>query len=102
MHDNGRVREQKWETGETIMKNKRKRVDQVLPGGERGCFSGRREEVRKGHGTVNIVQILCTHVCKWKMMPVETVPGMGEGGNKGEWWRGEFKQDFFDILWELM
>jgi hypothetical protein len=25
-----------------------------------------------------------------KMRRVETVPGMGGGGNKGEWWRGEF------------
>jgi hypothetical protein len=41
---------------------------------------------------VNIVQILCIHV-SGKMIPVETIPGMkrGEGGNKGEWWRGEFK-----------
>jgi hypothetical protein len=28
--------------------------------------SGRGEEVGKGHGRVNMVQILCTHVCKWK------------------------------------
>jgi hypothetical protein len=25
-----------------------------------------REEVEKGHGKVNIVQMLCTHVCKCK------------------------------------
>jgi hypothetical protein len=24
------------------------------------------------------------------MIPVETVPGMGEGRDKGEYWRGEF------------
>jgi hypothetical protein len=41
------------------------------------------EKVGKGSGRVNIVQILCTHVCKWKMR-LETTPGMGEG-NKGEW-----------------
>jgi hypothetical protein len=29
-------------------------------------ISGREEEVGKGHGRVNMVQILCTHVCKWK------------------------------------
>jgi hypothetical protein len=23
-----------------------------------------------------------------KMRPVDTIPGMWEGGNKGEWWRG--------------
>jgi hypothetical protein len=28
--------------------------------------SGRGDEVGKGHGRVNMVQILCTHVCKWK------------------------------------
>jgi hypothetical protein len=28
--------------------------------------SGRGEEVEKGNGMVNIVYILCTHVCKWK------------------------------------
>jgi hypothetical protein len=28
------------------------------------CMRG--EEVRKGFGRVNIIQMLCTHVCKWK------------------------------------
>jgi hypothetical protein len=23
--------------------------------------------------------MLCTHVCKWKNIPVETIPGMGGG-----------------------
>jgi hypothetical protein len=32
-----------------------------------------------------------------KTIPDETVPGMG-GGDKGEWWRGEFKYDVFDLL----
>jgi hypothetical protein len=32
-----------------------------------------------------------------KLRPVETIPGMRRGG-KGEWWRGEFKYDIFDIL----
>jgi hypothetical protein len=27
-----------------------------------------------------------------KMRTVETIPGMG-GGDKGEWWRGEFNYD---------
>jgi hypothetical protein len=40
------------------------------------------EEVGKGHWRVNIVQILCTYVCK--MIPVETIPGMEGGGDKGE------------------
>jgi hypothetical protein len=32
------------------------------------------------------------------MIPVETIPGRRGGGNKREWWRGEFKYDIFDIL----
>jgi hypothetical protein len=31
---------------------------------------------------LNMVQVLCTHVCKWKMIPVETIPGIRR--NKGE------------------
>jgi hypothetical protein len=42
--------------------------------------SERGEDVGKGCGRVNMVQILSTHVCKWKMRPVEMIPGMGEGG----------------------
>jgi hypothetical protein len=26
-----------------------------------------------------------------KMIPVETMPGIEGGGNKGEWWRGWFQ-----------
>jgi hypothetical protein len=39
--------------------------------------SGRGEGVGERHSKVTIVQILCSHVCKWKNIPVETVPGMG-------------------------
>jgi hypothetical protein len=28
--------------------------------------SGRRKDIRKGCRRVNMVEILCTHVCKWK------------------------------------
>jgi hypothetical protein len=32
---------------------------------------------------MNMVKILCTHVCKWKKMrPVETIPGIGKGSTK--------------------
>jgi hypothetical protein len=34
------------------------------------------------------MQIMCTHVCKLKNDSVEIIPGMGERGNKGEWWKG--------------
>jgi hypothetical protein len=38
----------------------------------------------------------CVHMyVNGEMRPIETLPGMGEGNNKGEWWKGEFK---FDIL----
>jgi hypothetical protein len=33
-----------------------------------------------------------------KMIPVETIPGMVGGRNKGEWWRVEFNYDIFDIM----
>jgi hypothetical protein len=32
-----------------------------------------------------------------KMIPVETIPGMVEEGDKGECWGDEFKYDIFDI-----
>jgi hypothetical protein len=31
---------------------------------------------------VSMVEIVCSHVWKWKMRPVETIPGMGRGGIK--------------------
>jgi hypothetical protein len=37
------------------------------------------------------------YVCG-KMIPVETIPRMGGGGDKGECRRGEFKYDMLDIL----
>jgi hypothetical protein len=41
---------------------------------------------------------LCTLVCKWKIIPVETNPGMGKGGIKESGGGSEFKYDMFDIL----
>jgi hypothetical protein len=37
-----------------------------------------------GANTVYFTYVLC----KWKMRPVETIPGMVGGENEGEWWRG--------------
>jgi hypothetical protein len=31
---------------------------------------------------MDMVQIMYTHVCKWKMTPVETFPGIREGRMK--------------------
>jgi hypothetical protein len=36
--------------------------------------------VGKGCGRVNIVQVLCTMDVSGKMIPVETIPGLGGGG----------------------
>jgi hypothetical protein len=58
-----------------------------------GWYQWKGEEVGKGCGRVNIVQILCTHVCKWKMRPVETIPGMGGEGIKKNDGGGEFNYD---------
>jgi hypothetical protein len=43
-----------------------------------------------GCGRVNMVQILCSHECKWKMIVVETNPGMREGRIKKNGGGGEF------------
>jgi hypothetical protein len=41
---------------------------------------------------VNVVQILCAHACEWKkMIPVETIPGMGEREIKENGGGGELK-----------
>jgi hypothetical protein len=49
------------------------------------------EVVGKGGERLNMVQKMCTHVHMYinaKMIPVETIQGIGGGGNKGELWRG--------------
>jgi hypothetical protein len=44
-----------------------------------------------------MVQILCTHVYKWKNDTVETGPGMA-GGVEGECGGCELNYDIFDIF----
>jgi hypothetical protein len=46
---------------------------------------------------MNIMQILCTYVCKWKN---DTIPVMGRG-IKQSGGGGEFKYNIFATLWEL-
>jgi hypothetical protein len=41
-------------------------------------------------GSMNMVQILCTNVCKKKNDTIETMPAMRGGGNEEDWWGGEF------------
>jgi hypothetical protein len=45
--------------------------------------SVRKEDVRKGF-RMNVVGILCTHVCKWKNETCSNIPGMWGGENKGK------------------
>jgi hypothetical protein len=58
--------------------------------------SGRRENVH--NGKVNIVQLLCIHVCKWKNDAFKTIPRIEVGGIKENDGGGEFKYDIFEIL----
>jgi hypothetical protein len=53
-------------------------VEQVLSWGVSTC--GKGEDMEKGCRRVNVEKILCTHVCKWKIIPVETTPEWGEEG----------------------
>jgi hypothetical protein len=43
----------------------------------------RREIIRKWCKRVNMAEILCTHVWKWKMGPVETILRIGGEQNDG-------------------
>jgi hypothetical protein len=45
-------------------KNREQEDSRVLSGGV--VTSGREEDVGRGYRRVNMVQILCTHVCKLK------------------------------------
>jgi hypothetical protein len=74
-----------------------RRAEQVLMG--RISTSERREEVGKGYGRVNVVQILCM---LWKNDNVETVPGWEEGRIKENGGGSEFKYGIFDMLEELL
>jgi hypothetical protein len=56
--------------------------------------SGRRDDMGKACRRENMVQILCTHVCKWKMIPVEIILEMGTKVIK----ESELEYDIFDTL----
>jgi hypothetical protein len=79
-----------------IKSENRREEEQGLPRGV--GTSGRGKEVGKGYGRVNIVQILCIHVYKWKNETTETIPGMGEMEIKENDGEGEFKNDIFFIF----
>jgi hypothetical protein len=48
--------------------------------GSRGLITVGGEDVGKMYRSVNIVQIWYTHICKWKVKPVETIPQTEVGG----------------------
>jgi hypothetical protein len=76
-----------------------RRAEHVLPGGEWGgefCSNGRREVVGKEVRRVNIVQILCAHVSKWKNDTCWSY--CKNGGANGSGRRGESNYDIFDTL----
>jgi hypothetical protein len=50
--------------------------------------------VRKVYRRENMVQILCTHVCKWK----NGICSRNRRRGDKEQWRGEFKYDIFDTI----
>jgi hypothetical protein len=49
----------------SFTKLENKKAEQVLSDGF-GTSGGGVEDVGKGCRRVNIMQILCTHICKWK------------------------------------
>jgi hypothetical protein len=57
-----------------------RRAEQVLRG-VGGWHHWEREGGRERGRRVNRVQKMCTHVVNAKMIPVKTVPGMGQGVN---------------------
>jgi hypothetical protein len=80
----------------SFTKSENRKAEQVLSWGVGTSGSGK--EVGKRVEEVNMVQILCTHVCTWKMRPIETIPNMGKEGIKENGGRGEFKYATFDML----
>jgi hypothetical protein len=62
-----------------------------------GWYQWEQEKVGKGYRRVNMVQILCTHVCKWKNQTCETISGMGRW-IKENGVGYEFKYGIFGIL----
>jgi hypothetical protein len=61
-------------------------VVKIMLGKGHAGTSGRGEVLGKGGRRVDMVQKMCMHVYfNAKMIPVETTPGIGVGGDKGEW-----------------
>jgi hypothetical protein len=52
--------------------------------------NARGEDVGIGYRRMNMVEILCTHICKWEMRSIETTAEMGAGRIKENDGRDEF------------
>jgi hypothetical protein len=76
-------------------KSETRKIKHILYGGLVPFWRGRGGEKV---GKVNMVQILHIHVCKWKIMSVETISGMREEGIKENDGRADFKHNPFDIF----
>jgi hypothetical protein len=59
---------------------------------------GRGEVVGKGSRRVNMCKNCVHDYVNEKMIPVETISGMGRGGIKENGGGGEFKYNIFDTL----
>jgi hypothetical protein len=75
-----------------------KQEGRIDPVWGRAGTSRKGEDVGKGCRRVNVVPILCTHVCKWKMRLTKTIPRMWGGGIKENDRGDEFKYDIFATL----
>jgi hypothetical protein len=63
----------------------REQEDGTGPAGVRECWYQRESGSGGERGRrMNMVHKMCTHVCKCKMIPVKTIPGMAGRGDKGE------------------
>jgi hypothetical protein len=63
---------------------KKKKGQEGKTAGPRAGTMSSGEDIRKGCRRVNMVEILCIHVCKWKNGTILRM----EKGAKGERWRG--------------
>jgi hypothetical protein len=51
-----------------------------------GIGTSVQQKVEKGGRCVNMEQKMCIHVCKCKIILVETTPGIRGVGDKGDQW----------------
>jgi hypothetical protein len=81
-----------------LLQNQNRRAEQFLPQNPKFLVAlvGVEKWWEKGR-KMNMVQTMYTHVCKCKMIPAKTVPGIRGGGDEGEPWM-EMNLSVFDTL----